>query len=572
VTWAPNQVSFLSAAATGSIINQWTFTPASTAVPTPGDVHLHLNLYVSRGSAPAVPVPQEVVISGFQYTPSGPQIGFRRTSDTVPFLSGQSTVPLDATGASCSAMIESDSPWIQVSGLNPIPAGGSLQYTAADNLGLPRTGHLILESTTCNPAPGAQVLTVTQSGLVCSPSFAAPSTHVGFVPSARSVLIRGTASTCTWTVTSASPWLKVVSTPSGFGDGSVQFSADANNDPALRQSWLALDNGKQHFVYQDAAGGFFAISPAASSPCSGRPAQFAVSWVAPVEVEIHLNSATGNLVGHFAESGSTLLPQVADGTLIYLVSADGSNPPTVLATARAAVSTANCSAPAIAPLGVVNGASYSSVSLAPGSLATVFGTNLSPAIAQAPPGSVIGGLGGANIMLSGLPCLASYVSPTQINFLVPSELAPGRYLLTAGTAVSEVIVTGVSPGIFTLKGDGTGVPLAAAAGVTKDGTTVDLPPYQCSQSGCSMVPISLPDNLAELYITLYGTGIRNVRNINAVVGSVPAEVIFVGPQSQFPGLDQVNLHLTNTTGLTGIVPLRLKVDGIYSNSVSLQFR
>jgi uncharacterized protein (TIGR03437 family) len=87
-----------------------------------------------------------------------------------------------------------------------------------------------------------------------------------------------------------------------------------------------------------------------------------------------------------------------------------------------------------------------------------------------------------------------------------------------------------------------------------------------------MVPISLPDNLAELYITLYGTGIRNVRNINAVVGSVPAEVIFVGPQSQFPGLDQVNLHLTNTTGLTGIVPLRLKVDGIYSNSVSLQFR
>jgi uncharacterized protein (TIGR03437 family) len=87
-----------------------------------------------------------------------------------------------------------------------------------------------------------------------------------------------------------------------------------------------------------------------------------------------------------------------------------------------------------------------------------------------------------------------------------------------------------------------------------------------------MVPIALPDDLSELYIVLYGTGIRNFQNISAVVGPAAAEVVFVGPQSQFLGLDQINLRLTNPTGLTGLQSLRLKVDGMYSNSVDLQFR
>jgi hypothetical protein len=101
---------------------------------------------------------------------------------------------------------------------------------------------------------------VTQSGLVCSPTFGANSTHLGFIQSIRSVIIRGTAPECTWTVGSSAPWLQIVSSSSGSGDGSVQFSAAANSDPNLRQGVLSLNNAAQHTVYQDGSSSMLALS------------------------------------------------------------------------------------------------------------------------------------------------------------------------------------------------------------------------------------------------------------------------------------------------------------------------
>ncbi|MBZ5725271.1 MAG: hypothetical protein LAP87_09765 [Acidobacteriia bacterium] len=567
VTWSANQVSFLSTA-NGSQISRWIYPNASLPVPTPGDVHLHLNLYVARGQAPATQIGQEIIIGNFQYIPAGPQVGFSHAVDNVPFLANSYIVPLVATAPGCTSVVESDSPWITVSNPNPVPAGGSLMYSVSDNLGGARTGNLILQSATCNATLGGQVLAVAQAGLVCTPSFAASSTHLGFVQNVRSVLVRGTASACTWTVTSSAPWLQIVSPPSGAGDGAVQFSADANSDQNLRQAWLALNNGQRHSVYQDSAGSSFALSPLVASPCANQQAQFAVSWIAPADVEVRLNSPTGTLVGQFGSSGTALLPQISDGTLVYLVQ---SGVQSVLASARATVLSPNCTGPAIAPLGIVNAAGYSAVSLSPGSLASVFGSNLSSSTAQAS-GSLPTSLGGISVMLAGEQCPLSYVSPSQINFLVPSDIAPGRYVLTIGLATSDVILTPVSPAIFTLKGDGTGVPIASVIGWLNDGSSVSLPPYQCDNTGCRVVPIVLPANLTDLYIVLYGTGIKNFRNISAAVGPIAAEVVFAGAQSQYPGLDQVNLHLKQTTGLTGNQSLRLQVDGVSSNTVGLQFR
>jgi uncharacterized protein (TIGR03437 family) len=62
------------------------------------------------------------------------------------------------------------------------------------------------------------------------------------------------------------------------------------------------------------------------------------------------------------------------------------------------------------------------------------------------------------------------------------------------------------------------------------------------------------------------------RNVSALVGPLAAEVLFVGPQPQFPGLDQVNLRIKDPVGLTGLQRVKLRVDGAFSNSVDLQFR
>ena len=435
VTWLPNQVQFASSA-NSSLINQWTFTGPSP-VPTPGDTHLHLNFYVAAASAPAVPVNQEIIVSNFQYSPNGPQIGFAQASDNPPFLASTRTVPLSASGTGCSATVESDSPWITVNTPNPVTAGTSLQYSVPDNVGPARSGNLILQSTNCNATLGSQVLSVNQAGFVCSPTFGQPSTSIGFLQSVRAVMIQATASECSWSVTSSAPWLTLVSKSSGSGNDTVQFSADANAGPNFRQGYLSLDNGQTHWVYQDAAGSMLALSPLAAAPCGGVPPQFGASWVSPNPVELHLTSPSGQLVGQFGSSGSTLLPQISDGTLVYLVSPPGSSQ--VVGSARASVVAPNCNAQQVSPRGIVNAASFKPISIASGSLATIFGTNLSSTTAHATATPYPTTLGGVTVSLSGKACPLFYVSPSQINFLVPADLPPGRYLLTIGSATSDVI-------------------------------------------------------------------------------------------------------------------------------------
>ena len=167
VAWTPNQVAFASSSPVGPI-SSWVYSAVSPPVPTPGDVHLHLNLYIGTGTAPVSPVGTEIVISNFQYTPSNSQVALGRTADSVPFFSTANTVPVNGS-AGCSATVESDSPWISISGSASVAAGGTIGYTVADNYGTARTGNIILTSTTCSPALGSQVLTITQGGLVCSP-------------------------------------------------------------------------------------------------------------------------------------------------------------------------------------------------------------------------------------------------------------------------------------------------------------------------------------------------------------------------------------------------------------------
>jgi len=571
VAWTASQVTFSSFTSTGSPIGGWTYPGSIAGIPTPGDVHLHLNYYLASGRPPSVPITQEVVIGGFTYTPSGGAIGFARVADNVPFQTQSYSVPLNATVADCAASVESDSPWLTVVGPSVVLAGGSVQYAVSDNFGKSQTGDLILRSTNCNVTLGAQTLGVTQAGLVCSPTFATPSTSIGYLQSVFPVFIQGTAPPCTWTVSTTSPWLQI-SSPSGAGNGSVQVTATANPGSDLRSDVLSLSSGPVHLVLQDGVGTLFALSPLNAVSCANQSTKFGLSWFAAGNVELHLNSPTGTLLGQFGPVGTTTLSGVTDGTVFYLTQPSSGSSPTVLASALATVLSSNCSGASIMPLGLVNAASYASNSIAPSSLATIFGSNLSSTTAQASGSPYPTSLGGTTVLLAGQSCPLWYVSPGQINFAVPPNMQPGRYTLSVGDAASDVLITSVSPGIFTLTSDGTGVPLAAITGVLGDGSTVSLPPYQCSASGCTVVSIALPSRLTDLYIVLYGTGMRNGQNVSASLGPLPLDVLYAGAQVQYPGLDQVNLHLKGPVNLTSRQNLQLTVDGMNSNTVWLQFQ
>src|SRR5690606_29286978 len=80
---------------------------------------------------------------------------------------------------------------------------------------------------------------------------------------------------------------------------------------------------------------------------------------------------------------------------------------------------------------VVNAASFSE-GVAPGSIATVFGLNLSSSTAEASSFPIPTELGGASLTIGGVAAHILYASENQVNFQVPFEVIPGTAAVVAG--------------------------------------------------------------------------------------------------------------------------------------------
>jgi uncharacterized protein (TIGR03437 family) len=173
-----------------------------------------------------------------------------------------------------------------------------------------------------------------------------------------------------------------------------------------------------------------------------------------------------------------------------------------------------------------------------------------------------------------------YVAPNQINFFVPDSVAIGtatvKILNGDSTPPSITVqVANVAPGLFTANGAGTGV--AAAIAIRRliaTQTDTAVPVYHCDANGCSSTPLDLAAD-AQVFLELYGTGIRrrsSLANVSATIGGVSAQVLFAGPQGQFPGLDQVNVALPQNLQKHGEQDLVLTVDGQAANTVRVNVK
>jgi uncharacterized protein (TIGR03437 family) len=89
------------------------------------------------------------------------------------------------------------------------------------------------------------------------------------------------------------------------------------------------------------------------------------------------------------------------------------------------------------------------------------------------------------------------------------------------------------------------------------------------------VPIDLGAESDQVFLVLFGTGIRFRTQLSAVtasIGGVNAPVIFAGDQGTFVGLDQVNITVPRTLIGRGNVDVSLTVDGKAANAVKLQIK
>ncbi|MDZ7639602.1 MAG: PQQ-dependent sugar dehydrogenase [Bryobacterales bacterium] len=175
-----------------------------------------------------------------------------------------------------------------------------------------------------------------------------------------------------------------------------------------------------------------------------------------------------------------------------------------------------------------------------------------------------------------------FVSPTQLNFLIPEAALSGNArieVLRDGTVIAQqaVEVSDAGPSIFTANQEGTGVPAAEVVRVAANGVQATTPAFVCSGTPqiCSPAEINLGNAADSTFLVLYATGLRNRPAGSAVrvfIQGVEAEVSFAGAQPQFVGLDQVNVKIPPALRGRGLVTVTLAVGQLAANPVEIRIQ
>ena len=158
--------------------------------------------------------------------------------------------------------------------------------------------------------------------------------------------------------------------------------------------------------------------------------------------------------------------------------------------------------------------------VAPGSIVSIYGSNLASTAAQAPSVPLPFTLGGASITVTdntgsqaAMPLF--YAGPLQINAQIPDGVHTGPAVLTiatpSGGIQSTVMLATVAPGLFSANGDGKGAPAAQVVTTHADGTQTFGWAFNspCAPGTCATAPIGFSGPGDQTALVLYATGIRN---------------------------------------------------------------
>jgi uncharacterized protein (TIGR03437 family) len=175
-----------------------------------------------------------------------------------------------------------------------------------------------------------------------------------------------------------------------------------------------------------------------------------------------------------------------------------------------------------------------------------------------------------------------FVAPGQINYQIPAGTAAGPAIVTVvsgdgSVSTGEVVISPVSPALFTASATGQGVATGVVLRVRSNGAQSFEPiaRYDAPTQRFTPVAIDVSNSSEQVYLVLFGSGIRYRRSPqppSATVGGVSVPVLYAGPQGSLIGVDQVNLLLPRTLAGRGEVEVRLSVDGRAANPVRVQIR
>ncbi len=206
----------------------------------------------------------------------------------------------------------------------------------------------------------------------------------------------------------------------------------------------------------------------------------------------------------------------------------------------------------MAPLASVTAAGFREGPLAPDSIVSAFGLELAEEQVAATQRPLPGELAGRRVQIvdsagTRRPTLLFFVSPGQINYLLPPFIAPGLGTIEVLDPDNQVVASGpaeiqrVAPQLFVFTEGG----IVAGYGVrvAGDGSQTIEELVRALPNG-SLVPNPLAplEESEQRYLVVFGTGLRAaLRPPTATLAKTPVQVQFAGAHQEFDGLDQVNL-------------------------------
>ena len=599
---APTQNNWLSFSPTSGT------TPASVTL-TANPAGLIPGIYVTPFTVtmPGLPIPTKTIdaqltISGsnlkaspsmltFTYTPGSPLPAPQAIALTT--VSGTGTVPLSS--------VTTDVTWLKVTPASSAPA--TLQVSISPGLlsagtysgdvivkgvGSPDTSLEIPVTITINAAP---VLTVAPTSLAFTYQIG------GALPVAQSFALSTGNAQLNFTVTSPASWLQL-SPLRGTTPGSVLVTANP----------LGLAPGTYTgAIGVTALGATGAASVAVTLTITGTPqlvvtpSQLTFSaptgGPAPAAQTLSITSA-GTALGFTAAAGSywlSVTPTTGTTPAVLTVTANpsgltaGTYTGTINITQAGAAQVSQMiivtlqvgggtATPTIS--GIINAASGVIGTVAPGMAISIFGAGLGPQASQsfalpASGGTVATILGGTQVMFDGTAVPIIYTSSTQVNALVPFEIAnkPNTVLTVeyngATSAGMTLPVVAAQPGLFTAEANGKGEgailnqdnSVNSASNPAAAGSTIQL----FGTGGGVTIPASVDGALNPLS----STGALAVTPTTATVGGQSAVVYYAGPAPTLvSGIFQIDVILPASTP-SGNVTLVVTIGTAASQTITV---
>lgn len=239
-------------------------------------------------------------------------------------------------------------------------------------------------------------------------------------------------------------------------------------------------------------------------------------------------------------------------------------------------------APVVAPGGVLNGASFvKDQAVAPGSLVSIFGTNLASTNGLANSIPLSTSLANVSVTFNGVqaPLIGVFHSAAngdQINAQLPWEVPNGsaNVVVNNNGSVSAPVSlqVGPSPGIFSFGtqaiayGNSSGI-IAAANGAIPNLNTQPAKindPLTLAILATGLGPVNPPVQTGN--VVTDGLVHNTVTTPTVTVGNVPAQVVFSGMTPQFVGVYQINIIIAPGTPTGNAVPLQITMGGVTTPS------